>query len=228
VTIGEERAVESVKAGVTDYVLKNRLERLVPAVRRALRETQERAERQRANNRAHPSDGSGGGRQRDCHYGSGRIDLGKYRVLRYDWLLLPEVLGRNPRFLKSGQHDPAFYRAMWQTIQAGQVRRGDNEPPQRWNALLQEMTITSVHTTGGNHSFHRRHAGHKRTEACRSRVAGQQERFRQLAENINEVFWIKDPGQKSDPLYQSAFETIWVFPAKAFIEAQDLGGHDLS
>ena len=44
-TIGEERAVESLKAWATDYVLKDRMQRLVPAVRRALRESHERAER---------------------------------------------------------------------------------------------------------------------------------------------------------------------------------------
>ena len=44
-TIGEERAVESLKCGATDYVLKDRRERLVSAVRRALRESQDRAER---------------------------------------------------------------------------------------------------------------------------------------------------------------------------------------
>jgi len=37
-TIGEERAVESLRMGATDYVLKDHLERLVPVVRRALRE----------------------------------------------------------------------------------------------------------------------------------------------------------------------------------------------
>jgi diguanylate cyclase (GGDEF)-like protein len=35
-TIGEERAIEALKAGAVDYVLKTNLERLVPAVRRAL------------------------------------------------------------------------------------------------------------------------------------------------------------------------------------------------
>jgi DNA-binding NtrC family response regulator len=47
-TMGEEIAVESLKAGVTDYVLNDRLSRLGPAVRRALREREERARRQRA------------------------------------------------------------------------------------------------------------------------------------------------------------------------------------
>jgi DNA-binding NarL/FixJ family response regulator/two-component sensor histidine kinase len=46
--VGEEVAIEALKSGATDYVLKQRLERLVPAVRRALREAEERAERKRA------------------------------------------------------------------------------------------------------------------------------------------------------------------------------------
>ena len=46
--IGEDRAIEALKSGATDYVLKQRLERLVPAVRRAVREAEERTERSRA------------------------------------------------------------------------------------------------------------------------------------------------------------------------------------
>ncbi|MDH7499402.1 MAG: HD domain-containing protein [candidate division NC10 bacterium] len=45
--IGEERAVESLKMGATDYVLKDNLSRLVPAVHRALEEAKERGERRR-------------------------------------------------------------------------------------------------------------------------------------------------------------------------------------
>ena len=41
-------AAESVKSGATDYVLKDRPSRLVPSIRRALREAEERRERQRA------------------------------------------------------------------------------------------------------------------------------------------------------------------------------------
>jgi signal transduction histidine kinase len=46
-TLGEERAIDSLKGGATDYVLKGHLSRLVPAVRRAMHEVEERAERQR-------------------------------------------------------------------------------------------------------------------------------------------------------------------------------------
>lgn len=47
-TMGEEVAIETLKNGATDYVLKHRLQRLVPSVHRALREAQERVERRRA------------------------------------------------------------------------------------------------------------------------------------------------------------------------------------
>lgn len=46
--LGEERAIESLKAGATDYVLKNRLERLPLSIHRARREARERLERKRA------------------------------------------------------------------------------------------------------------------------------------------------------------------------------------
>jgi signal transduction histidine kinase len=47
-TMGEEVAIETLKNGATDYVLKTRLARLGPAVQRALRESADRRERQRA------------------------------------------------------------------------------------------------------------------------------------------------------------------------------------
>jgi CheY-like chemotaxis protein len=43
-TLGEEVAIEALKIGATDYVFKPRLSRIVPSVRRALREADERSE----------------------------------------------------------------------------------------------------------------------------------------------------------------------------------------
>jgi len=47
-TVGEETAIESLKAGATDYVLKDRLSRLGPVVKRALLEKKERQRRRQA------------------------------------------------------------------------------------------------------------------------------------------------------------------------------------
>ena len=47
-TIGEERAIESLRRGATDYILKTNLRRLVPAVRRALQDVEARNARRAA------------------------------------------------------------------------------------------------------------------------------------------------------------------------------------
>ncbi|MGH7230266.1 MAG: ATP-binding protein, partial [Nitrospiraceae bacterium] len=47
-TLGEETAIEALKSGARDYVLKQRLSRLAPSVLRALKEAQERTQRQKA------------------------------------------------------------------------------------------------------------------------------------------------------------------------------------
>ncbi len=47
-TLGEEVAIEALKLGATDYVFKTRLSRISPAVRRALREAEEKSELKRA------------------------------------------------------------------------------------------------------------------------------------------------------------------------------------
>lgn len=47
-TLGEELAIDSLQRGATDYVLKQRLSRLVPAVHRAMQEVKERVERKQA------------------------------------------------------------------------------------------------------------------------------------------------------------------------------------
>jgi PAS domain S-box-containing protein len=47
-TLGEEAAIDALKVGATDYVLKTRLARLVPAVQRALGEARDRTARKRA------------------------------------------------------------------------------------------------------------------------------------------------------------------------------------
>jgi PAS domain S-box-containing protein len=55
-TIGEERAIEIMKEGATDYVLKNRLSRLEPSIRRAVQEAREKSRRLAAEAALHESE----------------------------------------------------------------------------------------------------------------------------------------------------------------------------
>ena len=69
-TLGEEVAIETLKIGATDYVLKTRLSRLAPSVLRALREADERAERKRAQEALARSESHLAEAQRLAHIGS--------------------------------------------------------------------------------------------------------------------------------------------------------------
>ncbi len=71
-TIGEETAVEAMRSGARDYLLKDRLARLVPAVERELQESRERQEHRRAEEAL-------------------RVAEGRYRVL-FNQGPLPELL----------------------------------------------------------------------------------------------------------------------------------------
>lgn len=55
-TLGEDIAIRSLQQGATDYVLKQKLERLAPAVTRALNEAKERHERRRSQKELRESD----------------------------------------------------------------------------------------------------------------------------------------------------------------------------
>jgi PAS domain S-box-containing protein len=69
-TLGEEVAIEALKIGATDYVLKTRLSRILHAVRRALREGLNRAERKSAEEALQRSEAYLAEAQRLSHTGS--------------------------------------------------------------------------------------------------------------------------------------------------------------
>jgi PAS domain S-box-containing protein len=68
--MGEEVAIEALKIGATDYVLKTRLSRIFPSVQRALREGQERAEHSAAEEALRRSEAYLAEGQRLSHTGS--------------------------------------------------------------------------------------------------------------------------------------------------------------
>jgi phosphoserine phosphatase RsbU/P len=71
-TMGEEAEIEGLTEGAADYVLKQRLLRLAPAVKRALNEAENRRERKRRTAQDNPADGHG----RILDSGHARTSLG--------------------------------------------------------------------------------------------------------------------------------------------------------
>ena len=151
-TIGEEQVVESLKSGATDYVLKNRLNRLGPAVRRALREAQERKERQRAEQqvRIQSSALEAAANGIILTDKAGKILFANKAFCAMTGYALEEILGKTPGFLKSGKHDADFFRELWKTILAGRVWQGELINRRKDGTLYhEEMTITPIQGTNG-------------------------------------------------------------------------------
>jgi two-component system cell cycle sensor histidine kinase/response regulator CckA len=62
----------------------------------------------------------------------------------------PEAVGQNPRILKGGKQDDAFYRNLWQTISSGQVWSGELTNRRKDGGLYaEEMTITPLRNAAG-------------------------------------------------------------------------------
>jgi PAS domain S-box-containing protein len=60
------------------------------------------------------------------------------------------VLGKNPRTIKSGQHDDLFYQGLWTTIRSGSVWSGNFVNRRRDGTLFTEVaTITPVRDSSG-------------------------------------------------------------------------------
>ena len=61
-----------------------------------------------------------------------------------------EATGQNPRFLRSGRHEQAYYARLWQTILSGEVWHGDLVNRRKDGTLYEEeMTIAPVRNAAG-------------------------------------------------------------------------------
>jgi two-component system, cell cycle sensor histidine kinase and response regulator CckA len=150
--IGEERAVETLKAGATDYVLKDRLARLPVAVERALRERTESQERRQSEAllklRTKALESAANGVVITDREGT--IIWANPACTTLTGYTVDELLGQNPRILNAGRQDEAFYRNLWTTILAGEVWRGEITNRRKDGTLyIEEMTITPVPDTEG-------------------------------------------------------------------------------
>ena len=151
-TIGEEQAVESLKSGAADYVLKERLNGLGQAVRRALREAKERKERHQAAEQVRVQSSAleavaNGIILTDP---AGKILFANKAFCAMTGYALEEILGKTPGFLNSGKHDAGFFRALWNTILTGRVWQGELINQRKDGTLYnEEMTITPIQGTNG-------------------------------------------------------------------------------
>jgi len=158
--MGEESAVSLMKAGAHDYIMKDNLVRLIPAIERELREAGVRRARQRAEADLHLS-----AKVFESSVEGVMIADRDARILRVNKAFTEitgyseaEVIGQRPSVLQSGRHDKGFYRGMWQSINdngywQGEIwnRRKNGEVFPEWLTIsaVTDATGEMTHLIGG-------------------------------------------------------------------------------
>jgi PAS domain S-box-containing protein len=150
-TMGEEVAIDALKIGATDYVLKTRLSRLVPAVRRALRETAERAELRRSEEALRRSESYLAQAQRLAHIGSWGWEAGEGKALYlseewyriYDFDPKEGMPVREERLQRIHPDDRALWRA---TIARAIAEKSDYDV--EFRILPPHSTVKYIHSVG--------------------------------------------------------------------------------
>ena len=81
---------------------------------------------------------------------SGRVEYVNPAFERITGYSREEILGRTPGILKSDQHEPAFYRSIWQTITRGEAWSGRMINRKKDGTLFQEeVTVSPVRNQDG-------------------------------------------------------------------------------
>ena len=210
-TIGEDVAVEMMKAGADDYVMKNNLARLLPALERELREAEVRHARTAAEGALRQSEVKFRELIEQASDGIFLTDKdGKFILVNSRYC---EMLGYSEDELlrlhsemtypegereKRAQHRAELRERKWGLYERMVLRKdGTCFPAEVSIKLLGRDNVQGIVRDISD----RKKAQEVLTES--------EERFRQLAENIKEVFWLTDPS-KNEMLYVSpAYEEIW-------------------
>jgi PAS domain S-box-containing protein len=151
-TIGEEVAVEVMKAGANDYLMKNNLKRLIPAIERELRESESRAERVRVEQERKQTEKklvifSLALEQSPASILitdiEGKIEYVNSKFTRVTGYTQEEALGKTPRILKSGEMSQEYYKQLWGTITSGMEWNGEFHNKKKNGEMFWELASIS-------------------------------------------------------------------------------------
>lgn len=124
--IGEDVAVEAMKRGAQDYVMKGNLKRLLPSVNRELHEAQQRRKHRQADQLLQKLS-LAVNQATDSIFitdPQGCIEYVNPAFEKLTGYSAEEVKGKTPAILHSGTHGSNFYGELWQAITTGNIYKG--------------------------------------------------------------------------------------------------------
>ncbi len=215
--VGEEVAVEAMRLGANDYILKHKLDGVVPAIERELRDSKLRRERQAAALALRQSE--------ERH--RALFDKSPWPMWVYD----PETFGFlavNERAIEEYGYTREDYARMtmkdlrppedvaeWLTTFHGMKTNHEVLPPRTRRHLKKDGSVIVVEVVNQPITCNGKPARVVQAVDITTRMKTDEalrlteERFRQMAENSAEVFWMTDPAKKRILYVSPAYETVW-------------------
>ena len=151
-SIGEQAAIALLRLGIADFILKDDLVRLMPAIRRTLDDVATRRARHAAEDdlrklsmAVEQSSESIVITDLDA-----RIEYVNAAFLDVTGYAREDVIGQNPRILHSGRTPPGNYVAMWAALKRGEVWKGEFHNRRKDGGEYTEFAIiTPIRQPGG-------------------------------------------------------------------------------
>lgn len=207
-TLGEEAAIESLKAGANDFVLKTKLFRLPHAVERALKEKADylRARRSESQVRLQAVALESAANAIVVTDPAGSVTYVNPAFETLTGYTREEITGLNLRILKSSEHPDDFYKEMWETIAAGDVWRGELVNRHKSGRYyIEEQTVTPVKDVRGRivnyiavkQDITERNRVETENSLLAAQIAAEKERLNTIIDKVPGMVWETwfDPSQ---------------------------------
>jgi PAS domain S-box-containing protein len=122
-----------------------------------------------------------------------------------------ELIGKTHRIINSGYHSQEFFQNLWSTISQGQVWQGEikNQAKDGTYYWVDTTIVPFLKTNGRPWQYLAIRKDITQRKQAQSALQESEEKFRQLAENLQQVFWMSDTAQTQIVYISPAYEKIW-------------------
>jgi two-component system, cell cycle sensor histidine kinase and response regulator CckA len=208
-----ERALACVQAGAADYLTSNALQRLATAVTRAVSERKAGQEQAATNDLVTKLTLAIDQSPASVIFTdtSGIIRYVNRRFTEVTGYTAEEAIGSKPNLVRSGLNPRSVFADMWLTIRAGKVWRGELQNRRKNGELYWDsVSISPIRDTNGvvTHFLGCQEDVTDR-KIAEQKIRESEERFRQLAENMREVFFVASGSLREILYISSGYKLIW-------------------